>query len=346
MNTDVELRHLRGFLAVAEELHFGRAAERLQMAQPALSQQIRRLEAQLGTPLFRRSTRRVELTDAGAQLREETRRILAEVEETESYLQDVSAHPQGRLRIDVKPSIGTLLLIPALSDFHKRYPDIELAIGLSDRKVDLVQDAIDCVIRIGELEDSSLVARRIGAIERITCASPAYLERHGVPRTIDDLQRHQAVHYFLGPGRNHGWDFLVDGELRHVDPPGIVSVNEWSAHLACGVQGFGIIQTGRFAALPHIQKGELVEVLAEYRPAAVPISLLYLQNRQLSPKIRAFSDWLAELFACCPLLSGRDENDPTMLECKRLMAQGARISPQAQEATRQRVPVDPPEVLV
>src|SRR6185437_2339851 len=285
-------------------------ADALVLPRTTVTTIIQNLEKHLGVRLLNRTTRRLSLTPDGAAYYKHSVRILAEVEETESYLQDVSAHPQGRLRIDVKPSIGTLLLIPALSDFHKRYPDIELAIGLSDRKVDLVQDAIDCVIRIGELEDSSLVARRIGAIERITCASPAYLERHGVPRTIDDLQRHQAVHYFLGPGRNHGWDFLVDGALR------------------------------------HIQKGELVEVLAEYRPAAVPISLLYLQNRQLSPKIRAFSDWLAELFACCPLLSGRDENDPTMLECKRLMAQGARISPQAQEATRQRVPVDPPEVLV
>jgi DNA-binding transcriptional LysR family regulator len=134
---------------------------------------------------------------------------LAEVDETESYPQDVAARPQGRLRIDAKPSIGTLVLIPALCDFHECYPDVELAIGLSDRKV---------------------------------------------------------------------------------DPGGIVSVNKWSAHLACGVQGFGIIQTARFMALPHIYKDELVEVLPRYRPAPVPISLLYLQSRQLSPKVRAFSD--------------------------------------------------------
>jgi LysR family transcriptional regulator for bpeEF and oprC len=334
------------FARVVEANSFTRAADALVLPRTTVTTIIQNLEKHLGVRLLNRTTRRLSLTPDGAAYYKHSVRILAEVEETESYLQDVSVHPQGRLRIDVKPSIGTLLLIPALCEFHERYPDVELAIGLSDRKVDLVQDAVDCVIRIGELEDSSLVARRIGVIERITCASPAYLERHGVPHAIDDLQQHHAVHYFLGPGRNHGWDFLVDGQLRHVDPPGIVSVNEWSAHLACGVQGFGIIQTGRFAALPHMQKGELVEVLPEYRPAAVPISLLYLQNRQLSPKIRAFSDWVAELFARCPLLSGRNENDPSVLECQRLVAQGARISPQAQEATRQQVPVDPPEVLV
>lgn len=334
------------FTRVVEANSFTRAADALVLPRTTVTTIIQNLEKHLGVRLLNRTTRRLSLTPDGAAYYKHSVRILAEVEETESYLQDVSAHPQGRLRVDVKPSIGTLVLIPALCDFHERYPDVELAIGLSDRKVDLVQDAVDCVIRLGELEDSSLVARRIGAIELLTCAAPSYLERHGVPHTIDDLHKHHAVHYFLGPGRNYGWDFLVDGQLQHFDPRGVVSVNEWSAHLACALQGFGIIQTGRYAALPHMQKGELVEVLPEYRPAPVPISLLYLQNRQLSPKIRAFSDWVAELFAGCPLLSGRDENDPSMLECKRLMAQGAQISPQAQAATRQRVPVDPPEVLV
>ena len=334
------------FTRVVEANSFTRAADALLLPRTTVTTIIQSLEKHLGVRLLNRTTRRLSLTPDGAAYYKHSVRILAEVEETEAYLQDVAGHPQGRLRIDVKPSIGTLVLIPALCDFHERYPDVELAIGLSDRKVDLVQDAVDCVIRAGELEDSSLVARRIGTVERMTCAAPCYLERYGTPQTLDDLQRHQAVHYFLGPGRNHGWDFLVDGQPQHVDPPGIMSVNEWSAHLACGVQGFGIIQTARFMALPHMYKGELVEVLPQYRPAPVAISLLYLQSRQLSPKVRAFSDWVAELFARCPLLSGRDENDPSMLECKRLMAEGARISPQAHEVTRRRMPEDRSEVLV
>ncbi len=334
------------FSRVVEANSFTRAADALSLPRTTVTTIIQNLEKHLGVRLLNRTTRRLSLTPDGAAYYKHSVRILAEVEETEAYLQDVSAHPQGRLRIDVKPSIGMMVLIPALCDFHTRYPDVELAIGLSDRKIDLVQDAVDCVIRAGDLEDSSLVARRIGTVELITCAAPAYLERYGVPKTLDDLKRHQAVHYFLGPGRNHGWQFMVDGQPRQVELPGTVSVNEWSAHLACGVQGFGMIQTARFMALAHMYKGELVEVLPEYRPAAMPISLLYLQSRQLSPKVRAFSDWVAELFAGCPLLSGRDENDPSMLECKRLMAEGARISPQAHEATRRHVPIDPSGVLV
>jgi len=335
------------FTRVVEANSFTRAADALSLPRTTVTTIIQNLEKHLSVRLLNRTTRRLSLTPDGAAYYKHSVRILAEVEETESYLQDMAGHPQGRLRIDVTPSIGTMMLIPALCDFHTRYPDVELAIGMSDRKVDLVQDAVDCVIRGGELEDSSLVARRLGTIELITCASPAYIERYGMPQTVDDLEtHHQAVHYFLGPGRRYGWDFIVDGQLRHVDPPGIVSVNEWSAYLACGVQGFGIIQTARFMALPYIQKGQLVEVLPQYRRAPKPISLLYLQSRQLSPKVRAFSDWVAELFAKCPLLSGRDEDVGAMLECERHMTECAQISSQAQEATRRNVPVDPPEILV
>ncbi|WP_459615894.1 LysR family transcriptional regulator [Bordetella sp. 2513F-2] len=331
------------FVRVVEANSFTRAADAMALPRTTVTTIIQNLERHLGVRLLNRTTRRISLTPDGAAYYKHCTRILAEVEETEACLQDAASRPQGRLRVDVPPSVGQKILIPALCEFHTRYPDVELVIGLSDRRVDLVQEAVDCVIRGGPLEDSSLVARRIGLFQTATCASPDYLARRGMPQTLEDLARHQAVHYFSSSGRNCVWDFVVDGKEKHVDVPGVVSVNDWMAHLACGVQGFGMIQTARFLALPHLMKGELIEVLPQWRPTPIPISLLYLQSRQLSPKVRAFSDWVAELFARCPLLNGADESDPSVLQCG---IEKPQLTEAADQATRRRVPSEAPDFVM
>ncbi|OZI36834.1 LysR family transcriptional regulator [Bordetella genomosp. 5] len=333
------------FVRVVEANSFTRAADILALPRTTVTTIIQNLERHLGVRLLNRTTRRISLTPDGAAYYKHSTRILAEVEETEACFQDAALRPQGRLRIDVPACIGRLVLIPALCEFHQRYPDVELVIGMGERRVDLVQEAVDCVIRSGPLEDSSLVARRIGTFQTLTCAAPSYLEREGVPHTLADLERHYAVHYFGTGGRNCSWDFVVDGKEQTVDVPGIVSVNDLSAHVACGVQGFGLIQTARYIALPHLQSGELVEVLPQWKPSPVPISLLYLQSRQLSPKVRVFSDWVAELFARCPLLSGRDENDADYGACG-MAVQQPELSPEAAQATRHRVPLEAPEFVM
>lgn len=332
------------FVRVVEANSFTRAADSLTLPRTTVTTIIQNLERHLGVRLLNRTTRRISLTPDGAAYYKHATRILAEVEETEACFQDAALRPQGRLRIDVPASIGLLILIPALCEFHTRYPDVELVIGMGDRRVDLVQEAVDCVIRGGELEDSSLVARRIGTFQTLTCAAPSYLERRGMPESLQDLeQRHQAVHYFSSVGRNFAWAFVVDGKEQLVDVPSVVSVNDWGAHLTCGLQGFGLIQTARYMALPHLQSGELVEVLPQWKPKSVPISLLYLQNRQLSPKVRVFSDWVADLFARCPLLSGRDENDPGMYSCG---IEQPTLLPAGEHAARRRVPQEVPEFIM
>ncbi|CAK7010467.1 LysR family transcriptional regulator [Kerstersia gyiorum] len=333
------------FVGVVETNSFTRAADRLALPRTTVTTIIQNLERHLGVRLLNRTTRRISLTPDGAAYYRHSTRILAEVEETEACLQDAASRPQGRLRVDVPPSIGHQILLPSLCEFHTQYPDVELVIGLGDRHVDLVQDAVDCVIRYGQLEDSSLVARRIGIVQAATCAAPAYIERHGVPQRLEDLQDHHAVHYFCASGRNCAWDFIVEGEERQVDVPGIVSVNDWLAHLKCGVQGFGLIQTQRFLALPHLLNGELVEVLPQWKPSPIPISLLYLQSRQLSPKVRAFSDWVAALFARCPLLNGGDENDPAVQACHR-QPEAAILSSEADRAVRRNTPMDAPDLVM
>lgn len=302
------------FTRVVDANSFTRAANSLGLPRATVTTIIQNLEALLQVRLLNRTTRRLSLTPDGAAYYEHCARILGEVEETESSFRDVAAGPKGRLRIDVPSSIGRLVLIPRLCEFRARYPEVELVIGMGDRLVDLVREAVDCVIRAGDLQDSTLVARRIGTIKLITCATPDYLERYGVPRSIDDLQQHVAVHYFSHrTGRNFDWDFIVDNQSEPCKMQGSVSVNDMDAYIACALQGLGMIQTARFSVLPYLESGALVEVLPELAPSPMPISVAYMQNRHLSPKVRAFVDWVAELFGACPLFGGVDNGGG---ECK------------------------------
>lgn len=298
---------MKVYMAVVDARSFSRAADNLGLPRATVTTTIQGLESLLRVRLLNRTTRSVSLTPDGAAYYERCARLIGELEEMEASFRDVAQRPQGRLRIDVPTTIGRMILIPKLCEFRQRYPDIELVIGMSDRPVDLVQEAVDCVIRGGELIDSTLVARRIGSISFVTCAAPSYLARCGTPETLEDLQSHQAIHFFSArTGRIIDWDYVVDGEARSLKVPGSIAVNDAEAYVALGLQGFGLVQAARFMALPYLERGELVEILGEWRPAALPISVLYPQNRHLSPKVRAFSDWAAELFAQCPLLSGRD----------------------------------------
>lgn len=298
------------FTQVVDANSFTRAADHLGLPRATVTTIIQNLEALLQVRLLNRTTRRISLTPDGAAYYEHCARILGEVEETESSFRDVARGPKGRLRIDVPSPIGRLILIPRLCEFHERYPEVELVIGMGDRMVDLVREAVDCVIRAGELQDSTLVARRIGTLKMITCAAPDYLERYGVPTCIDDLQQHRAVQYFSSrTGRDFDWDFIVDGQSMPVKMRGSVSVNDSEAYVACGLQGFGMIQPARFMVLPQLESGALVEVLPQLSPSPMPISVAYMQNRHLSPKVRAFVDWVAELFGACPLLGGVDNGN-------------------------------------
>ncbi|GAB3628692.1 putative multidrug efflux transcriptional regulator CeoR [Pandoraea terrae] len=306
------------FTRVVEANSFSRAADMLEMPRTSVTTVIQNLEAHLGTRLLQRTTRRLNLTPDGAAYYERCLRILADIEETESSFREGSQRVRGKLRVDMPGSMGKLIVLPALCEFHTKYPEVELMIGMGDKPVDLIQEGVDCVLRVGTLQDSSLVARRIGLFQGLTCAAPGYLERMGVPRTLDDLQQHIAVHYFSSrTGRVLDDEFLVDGKEVEIRMAGPVAVNDAEAYLTCGLEGFGIIQIARFMALPYLQSGQLVELLPEWKPPPMPISAVYPHNRHLSPKVRVFVDWVAELFERCPLLQGLDE---TSIECKPTVA--------------------------
>ena len=306
------LQAMQVFTRVVDTNSFTRAAETLDLPRASVTTIIQNLEAFLGTRLMHRTTRRLSLTPDGAAYYERCVRILADVEETEASFQSGNKKPHGKLRIDMPGSIGRLLVIPSLCEFHTRYPDIDLQLGLTDRPVDLLQEGVDCVVRVGALQDSSLVARRIGLFEGVTCAAPDYIERAGMPTSLEDLENHKAVNYFSSrTGRTIDWAFMVDGKEIEVKMKGIVSVNDADAYVTCGLEGFGLIQPALFMVLPHLRSGQLVEVLPDLKPLPMPISAVYPHSRHLSPKVRVFVDWIAELFDRCPLLSGRGSLDAT-----------------------------------
>jgi LysR family transcriptional regulator for bpeEF and oprC len=304
------------FTRVVDANSFTLAADSLGLPRATVTTTIQNLERRLQVRLLNRTTRRLSLTPDGAAYYERCAGILADVEDAEAAFHDIARGPKGRLRIDVPSTIGRLILIPALCEFHSKYPDIELAIGLGDRPVDLVQEAVDCVIRVGDLRDSAMVAKRIGSFASVTCGAPRYLEKYGEPQTIEQLQNHHAVHYFSSrTGRTIDWSFVVDGVATDVKVKGSMSVNDAEAYVACGVQGFGLIQPARLMVLPYLESGELREVLSPWVPPPMPISVVYLHNRHLSPKVRVFVDWVSELFGRCPLLSGRDAKPGDNHDC-------------------------------
>jgi LysR family transcriptional regulator for bpeEF and oprC len=297
------IKAMRTFVRIVEANSFTRAAETLNLPRASLTATMQNLEAYLGTRLLQRTTRSVSLTTDGAEFYARCVEILAAVEAAEGRFRGIEGAPQGRLRIELPGALGRRIVVPRLAEFHARYPGIELVVGLADRLADLTRDAIDCALRVGELDDSSLIGRRIGSMRFVTCAAPSYLAAHGTPGTVEDLDRHRGVVHFSGrTGRPFDWDFSVDGRVERRRLQGGVAVNDADAYVACGLQGLGIIQAARYMVIEHLASGALVEVLAGFPSVPMPVSLVHPQGRMATPKLRVFADWVAGLFAANPHL--------------------------------------------
>jgi LysR family transcriptional regulator for bpeEF and oprC len=288
---------MRTFIRIVDTNSFTRAAESLNIPRATATTIVQNLEALLGTALLVRTTRRLSITPEGAAYYERCAQILADIDEMEASIRNSTDNLTGRLRIEMPSAVASAIVLPSLDDFHARYPNLDLSIGVSNRTVDLVSEAIDCSIQLGELPDSNLVARQLGTLDQVTCASPAYLARHGTPAGLDELRAHVAVHC-VSPhsGRECDFDFEVNGEARKVKLDGFVQVSDEQAYLSCGLQGLGMIQPARIAAQPYLDSGLLQEVLPQWKPVPMLVSVAYVKNRRVSPRVRAFVDWLAELF--------------------------------------------------
>jgi LysR family transcriptional regulator for bpeEF and oprC len=298
------IQAMQVFLRVAEAGSFVRAAETLSLPASTVTSTIKNLEKYLQVRLLNRTTRRVSLTSEGLQYLAQCREILALIEHTEASLADSNRRPRGRLRVDMPAGIAHFIVMPNLKAFYSRYPDIYLMIGVSDRQIDLVQEGVDCVIRTGELLNSTLVARPLGQFRWITCASPDYLRAYGIPRSPEELSHHRAIHYFSGQSRRTKELRFVQGtETLYVSVSGQAAVNETGLYIKMCLEGFGLAQLAENVVAEHLQKGTLVEVLADWQLTSVPVSLLYPHQRFLSPAMRAFSDWVTGIF-----MQGRTED--------------------------------------
>ncbi|VWC86647.1 LysR family transcriptional regulator [Burkholderia lata] len=297
------LQAMRIFARVAHLGSFTKAAEQLQLPRPTVSNAVQYLEKHLKTRLLQRTTRRVALTAEGATYYERCMRLLADLDDAETLFEDAGTTPRGAIRVDLPERFALNQVIPALPGFHARYPDLRVVIGTTDRFVDLVADGIDCAVRVGTMSDTSLVARRIGELAQINCAAPVYLERHGTPRSPDELPDHVAVGYFSSrTGRELDWEYadMDSGQLHAVKMRSVVSVNSSQAYLACCLAGLGLIQAPREGLGPLLADGSLVEVLPEWNAEPLPVSVVFPTGRHLAPRVRIFVDWLAETLGSTP----------------------------------------------
>lgn len=291
---------MQAFARVVETGSFTRAADTLHMSKTSVTQLIQQLEARLRVKLLNRTTRKVNVTAEGALYYEHVVRLLADMDDAESSLSGDAVLPRGRLRVDVPSPLASLILIPALADFHARYPDIQIDMGVSDRIVDIIDQSVDCVVRGGELTDQSLVARHVGDLRSGIYASPGYLERVGRPAHPSEIEgsAHRIVGFLWArhgkalpyPMRRGAESVLIQGRP-------VLAVDDGNAYVAAGVAGLGLLWLPDYMAKAHVARGELVSLFEDWQLDSMPMYIAYPPNRHISRKLRVFIDWIIELMA-------------------------------------------------
>lgn len=286
---------LQAFVRVAETGSFSEAARRLGLSKSMVSRQVSSLEAELGVRLLHRTTRSLSPTEAGRAYLERCQRILADLDEANQLVSRLQAVPRGRLRVSAPLSFGISHLSAALPGFLERYPEIELEMNMTDRHVDLVEEGWDVAVRIGRLADSSLIQRRLAPIRRLAAASPAYLERRGKPLVPQDLEGHDCLTH--GGAVVAEWRFVSpEGQALQVGVHGRFLADNGDVLRDMAVAGLGVVMLPSFFLGDDIRAGRLVPLLERFIPLDVSLNAVYPHGRHLSPKVRAFVDYLAETF--------------------------------------------------
>lgn len=300
MASNLDIAALRVFLQVAELAHFSRAADELGLPKGRVSQVVRELESRLGTRLFQRTTRRVSLTSDGELLAERARSLLADAGEIEALFQQ-DQQLGGRLRADLPVRLALDLVLPALPAFLTAHPGLKVELSCTDRRVDLVEEGFDCVLRVGAVHDPMLVAKPVGQLRMMNVASPAYLAARGTPATPEDLlaQGHELVHYSqTWADRRPRFDWVdADGRPHSLALPARVSVNHTDAYEVAALAGMGLVQAPWVGVRAAVADGRLVRVLQSYEPAPLPVQLVMSQRRHTPRRVRVFMDWLTGLLA-------------------------------------------------
>ena len=284
------------FMRVTELGGFARAANELGLPKASVSTTVQKLEGHLGTRLLHRTTRKVQLTQDGRTYYERCKDLLADVDELESLFQRTPAEISGRLRVDMPIGIARNLVIPNLPAFLTDHPGIQLELSSTDRRVDIVREGFDCVVRVGTLADSSLISRRLGEMRIINCVSPGYIKIYGEPATLDGLSDHWLVDYLPVLGaRSDGWEYRDGDRYRNIAMKSMLTVNNSEDYTSACLAGLGIIQVPFVGVKKYLISGALVEVLKDYRAEPMPVSLVYANRRNLSKRVQVFMDWLTGL---------------------------------------------------
>ncbi|TAL87277.1 MAG: LysR family transcriptional regulator [Rhodanobacter sp.] len=290
---------MRLYARIVELGSFTAAANHLNLPRATVTHAIKRLESRLGCQLLQRTTRRVRTTRDGEVYYGHCVRLLADMDEVETDFREAAMQPRGRLRVDLPGAFARVRIIPALPEFCARYPQIELDIGTRDRFVDLVREGIDCVLRVGQLGDSGMIGRQLGLLPQVTAASAGYVREYGLPQSLADLRHgHQAVNWASPTTRrSEPLEFMVGRKRREVELPGRVTVSGVDAYVGCCQIGMGIAQFPRYVIAEALASGEMLELLADTPPPALPMTVLYPQQRQMPLRLRVFVDWLVALIA-------------------------------------------------
>jgi LysR family transcriptional regulator for bpeEF and oprC len=299
-----KFKAMEAFVRVVDTGSFTRAAELMGAPKASVSTLVQELEAQLGVRLLNRTTRKVAVTADGAAYYERCIRLIDDMREADEAVSSRQGNPTGRLRVDVATSLGSLLMYAGLNDFMARHPQIKLEIGCSDRLINLVSEAVDCAIRIGEASDPGVVARRVGSMRLITCASLSYVKAHGMPQHPSDLMKHRWVGYFPSqmPGHIYPVSFIRHGEHIELTPDCMLALNDSNVYEDALHAGLGIGSLPSYVMGCAEKASGLVELLPEWAAEPIPIYVLYPSNRHLSTRVQAFVDWVAELFESFPSL--------------------------------------------
>ncbi len=283
------------FVRVAELQSFTAAAASLGLPKSSASAAVAQLEAHLKTQLLFRTTRRVQLTHDGQAYYERCRDLLADFDDLDAMFEQTPQALTGSLRIDMPVSLARNFIVPRLPQFLDRHPGIDIELSCTDRRVDVVAEGFDCVIRVGWLADSGLVARPLGELKMGNYASPAYLAAHGEPMALDDLSRHRLIHYASTLGsRPFGFEYRDGDGYKTVDMAGRITVNNTEAFNAAVLAGLGLLQAPRTGHRRHVEDGTLVEILKAYEAEPLPVSMVYPRRRHQARRVRAFMDWIAE----------------------------------------------------
>jgi DNA-binding transcriptional LysR family regulator len=292
----MELSELRIFARVAELGSFTQAADQLGLAKGRVSTAVQHLEATVGARLLQRTTRRVSLTPDGEQFLERCKELVSDIEQLQEMFQPATSGLRGRLRIDLPNTLARDLIIPRLPEFLAANPLLEVGISTSDRRVDLIQEGFDCVLRIGPLADTGLIARPLGVLAMRNVASPAYLRAHGTPTTLADLARHRIVHYAAKLGtQGAGWEYQEDGGVRVHRMPSVIVVNGTDAYMAACLAGLGLIQAPVYGTQRLVDAGLLVDVMPDFTAAPMQVWLLYPHRRHVAPRVHAVLNWIAQV---------------------------------------------------